>query len=67
MPRRNSNNSYFNFYRNKLLKDSTPTAFPAFVAENCHQFHDGFNWGEDYPKIYNSLAAKFAKKEVEPE
>ena len=26
------------------------------------QFHDGFNWGEDYPKSYNSLASKFAAK-----
>jgi len=36
--------------------------YPSFVAEQYHQFHDGFNWGEDYPKSYNSLAAAFAKK-----
>ncbi|KAL3788258.1 hypothetical protein HJC23_011890 [Cyclotella cryptica] len=37
--------------------------FPFFVAEQYHQFHDGFKWGEDYPKSYNSLASKFAKTE----
>ncbi|KAL7512202.1 hypothetical protein ACHAXN_009181 [Cyclotella atomus] len=37
--------------------------FPFYVAEQYHQFHDGFNWGEDYPKSYNSLASQFAKKE----
>eukprot|EP00965_Chrysotila_dentata_P248496 6208362-Pleurochrysis_carterae.AAC.3 len=35
--------------------------FPFFAAEPYHQFHDGFNWGEDYPRAYNSLAAKQAK------
>lgn len=37
--------------------------FPFYVAEAYHQFHDGFNWGEDYPKSYNSLVSQFAKKE----
>ncbi|KAL3785727.1 hypothetical protein HJC23_006296, partial [Cyclotella cryptica] len=37
--------------------------FPFFVAEQYHQFHDGFIWGEDYPLSYNSLASKFAKTE----
>lgn len=35
--------------------------YPAYVAENYHQFHDGFNFGEDYSRSYNSLAQKFAK------
>ena len=35
--------------------------FPFYVAEQYHQFHDGFNWGEDYPNSYNSLASKLAK------
>lgn len=32
---------------------------------NMHliQFHDGFKFGEDYPKSYNSLAAKYGKRE----
>ena len=25
------------------------------------EFHDGFAFGEDYPKLYNSLAAKKVK------
>ena len=29
--------------------------FPAFRAENYHQFHDGFARGENYPDAYNSL------------
>ena len=35
--------------------------FPFFIAEQYHQFHDGFKLGEDYPKSYNSLATMFAK------
>lgn len=35
--------------------------YPFFVGEQYHQFHDGFNWGEDYPNSYNSLASKLAK------
>jgi peptide methionine sulfoxide reductase MsrA len=35
-------------------------AFPFFVGEQYHQFHDGFNFGENYPGSYNSLAQKFA-------
>ena len=30
--------------------------FPFYVAEQYHQFHDGFAWGEDYPSSYNKLA-----------
>lgn len=36
--------------------------FPFFVAEQYHQFHDGFNWGENYPGSYNGLAAQLAKE-----
>ena len=35
--------------------------FPFYQAEFYHQFHDGFNWGEDYPASYNSLAKKLSK------
>jgi hypothetical protein len=35
--------------------------FPFFVGEQYHQFHDGFNLGENYPNSYNSLASKLAK------
>jgi peptide methionine sulfoxide reductase MsrA len=35
-------------------------SFPFFVGEQYHQFHDGFNLGENYPNSYNSLAQKFA-------
>eukprot|EP00585_Thalassiosira_rotula_P012974 CAMPEP_0196132692 /NCGR_PEP_ID=MMETSP0910-20130528/2202_1 /TAXON_ID=49265 /ORGANISM="Thalassiosira rotula, Strain GSO102" /LENGTH=322 /DNA_ID=CAMNT_0041392317 /DNA_START=74 /DNA_END=1042 /DNA_ORIENTATION=- len=36
--------------------------FPAFGAEQYHQFHDGFKLDENYPNSYNSLAGKFAQK-----
>ncbi len=35
------------------------TDFPFFKAEKYHQFHDGFNWGEDYSRDYNGLAGMF--------
>jgi peptide methionine sulfoxide reductase MsrA len=35
--------------------------FPFFVGEQYHQFHDGFNFGENYPGSYNGLAATLAK------
>ena len=31
--------------------------FPFYAAEQYHQFHDGFNWGEDYPSSYNKLVS----------
>lgn len=34
--------------------------FPFYVAENYHQFHDGFNLNENYPNSYNGLARKLA-------
>ncbi|CAB9517583.1 expressed unknown protein [Seminavis robusta] len=36
--------------------------FPVFVAEQYHQFHDGFNFGENYPNSYNGLASTLAKE-----
>lgn len=36
--------------------------FPFFIAEQYHQFHDGFNFGENYPNSYNGLAGKLAKE-----
>lgn len=36
--------------------------FPFYVAEQYHQFHDGFNLGENYPAQYNGLAGKLAKE-----
>ena len=36
--------------------------FPFFVAEQYHQFHDGFNLNENYPNSYNSLATKLASE-----
>ena len=35
--------------------------FPFYVAEQYHQFHDGFKLDENYPASYNGLAGKFAK------
>jgi peptide methionine sulfoxide reductase MsrA len=35
--------------------------YPFFVGEQYHQFHDGFNLGENYPGSYNNLAGTFAK------
>jgi len=35
--------------------------YPFYVAEQYHQFHDGFNLGEGYPQKYNDLAGMFAK------
>lgn len=36
--------------------------FPFNVAEQYHQFHDGFNLDENYPNSYNGLASKLAKE-----
>lgn len=36
--------------------------FPSYVAEQYHQFHDGFKLDENYSNAYNSLAGKFAQK-----
>jgi len=35
-------------------------AFPSYVAEQYHQFHDGFNLGENYPNSYNDVASSLA-------
>ena len=37
------------------------TVYPSFVAEQYHQFHDGFALGENYPRAYNDLAAQLSK------
>lgn len=36
--------------------------FPFYVAEQYHQFHDGFNLGENYPGSYNGLAGLLNKE-----
>lgn len=36
--------------------------YPFFIGEQYHQFHDGFNFGENYPSSYNTLAQKYAAK-----
>jgi len=36
-------------------------SFPFFKGEKYHQFHDGFNFGENYPGSYNDLGGKFEK------
>ena len=48
--------------------DSRATVFvmdtakhPFYVGEAYHQFHDGFNWGEDYPNSYNGLGKVVSK------
>lgn len=44
-----------------FVMDSTSDQFPFYTAEQYHQFHDGFNFNENYPNSYNSLASKLAK------
>jgi len=38
------------------------TKYPFYVGEQYHQFHDGFNYGENYPNSYNVLAVSLAKE-----
>jgi len=38
--------------------------YPFFIAEKYHQFHDGFNFGENYPNKYNDLASKLDKEHL---
>ena len=40
------------------------TKFPFYVAEQYHQFHDGFNFGENYPNSYNNLATTLNKEGI---
>jgi peptide methionine sulfoxide reductase MsrA len=40
------------------------TEYPFYVAEQYHQFHDGFNLGENYPSSYNNLASKLSKAQT---
>jgi peptide methionine sulfoxide reductase MsrA len=35
--------------------------FPFYTAEQYHQFHDGFNFGENYPNSYNNMASTLAE------
>ena len=37
------------------------SAFPFYQAEVYHQFHDGFNWDENYPGSYNGLTKQLLK------
>ena len=37
--------------------------FPSYRAENYHQFHDGFAFGENYPDSYNSIGSQQLKLE----
>lgn len=50
--------------RRALVFVMDTTQFPFYVAEQYHQFHDGFNFGENYPSSYNNMAAKLAKAGV---
>jgi len=36
--------------------------FPFYQGEVYHQFHDGFNWGENYPASYNNLGGQLLKE-----
>jgi peptide methionine sulfoxide reductase MsrA len=36
--------------------------YPFYIAEQYHQFHDGFNFGENYPNSYNNLANTLNKE-----
>ena len=38
--------------------------FPFYVGEQYHQFHDGFNIGENYPGSYNGLAGALSKEGI---
>jgi peptide methionine sulfoxide reductase MsrA len=44
-----------------VMDNTGEKGFPFYVAEQYHQFHDGFNLNENYPNSYNKLAAAFAK------
>jgi peptide methionine sulfoxide reductase MsrA len=44
-----------------VMDNTGEKGFPFYVAEQYHQFHDGFNLNENYPGSYNKLAAAFAK------
>jgi peptide methionine sulfoxide reductase MsrA len=40
---------------------------PFYLGEIYHQFHDGFNWGENYPDSYNRLANDLVKEKLLPD
>ena len=48
--------------RRALVFVMDTSEFPFHVAERYHQYHDGFNIGENYPLSYNNLADRQAKQ-----
>jgi peptide methionine sulfoxide reductase MsrA len=38
--------------------------YPFYNGEAYHQFHDGFAFGEDYPKSYNELTRKLSQEKA---
>lgn len=38
--------------------------YPFYLGEVYHQFHDGFNWGENYPDVYNGITKKLVKAKL---
>lgn len=50
--------------RRGLVYIMNSNAFPSFVAEQYHQFHDGFAFGENYAQSYNGIAERLENKNV---
>lgn len=50
--------------RRALVFVMDTTEFPFHIAEQYHQYHDGFNFGENYPASYNNLADRQAKQGI---
>lgn len=48
--------------RRALVFIMDTSEFPFHIAERYHQYHDGFNIGENYPALYNDLADLQAKQ-----
>jgi peptide methionine sulfoxide reductase MsrA len=38
--------------------------YPFYLGEAYHQFHDGFAFGEDYPREYNGITGKLIKQKA---
>jgi len=47
--------------RRSLVFVMDTAEYPFHIGEQYHQFHDGFNFGENYPAKYNDLASQLAK------
>lgn len=47
--------------RRALIFVMDTEVYPSFVAEQYHQFHDGFAPGENYDRSYNDLAIQLSK------